>query len=292
MPQGERWFELSVALMLASNEQERRFILLARDITARKRNEEQLFSQEIIAAREKERKQLSAGLHNDVGSLAVGMNAHCDIIENDLRSGKPRDALKWVKRTRKLFTKSMVRLKQLAVQLRPPDLDVLGLCPALRQHFSQVTRHRGTRIHFRETLGRRRVSDDLATTLFRVAQEALTNAITHGHAKRVDVDLEATKEEVTLTIRDNGKGFDPFLPRTRGKSQLGLRVMREMAAAGRGTFKLESGRGQGTTVRVSVPLATAAEGSPAILDREKAGGRGETARSAGRGSRLKKGSRA
>jgi two-component system sensor histidine kinase DegS len=216
------------------------------------------------------------------------MTAHFDVIENNLRSGELRDTLKWVKRTRKLFAKSMARLKQLAVQLRPPELDVLGLCPALRQHFADVTKHRGTRIHFSETLGRRRVSEDLVTTLFRVAQEALTNAITHGRAKRVDFDLRATKEAITLTICDNGKGFDPTVPRTRKKSLLGLRVMREMAAAVRGAFTLESGRGQGTTVRVSLPLATAAEGLRNVIGREGTELREKPARSAGRGSRLKR----
>ena len=280
------WVNTTIVPFLGDNGKPIRFIAIRADITERKRNEEQLLSQEIIAAREKERKQLSAGLHHDVGSLAVGMTALFDVIENDLRSGQSKAALAWVKRTRYLFAKSVVSLKQLAVQLRPPELDVLGLPAALRQHFSQITKHRGTRIHFRETLGGSSVPEDLVTTLFRVAQEALTNAITHGHAKRVDVDLRATKEEITLTIRDNGTGFDPSRPRTRETSQLGLRVMREMAAAVRGAFTLASGRGEGTTVRVSLPLATTVAG------RQKTAARGQTARSAGRGSRPQQGSRA
>src|ERR1035441_433811 len=96
-----------------------------------------------------------------------------------------------MKRTRKLFDESVARLKKLAIELRPPELDVIGLRAALRQHFSQVTERGDTQIHFRETLGRRRVSGDTATILFRVAQEAVTNAITHGHATRVDVGLSA-----------------------------------------------------------------------------------------------------
>ena len=245
--------EASVNLMKGPD----RLFVFMRDITERKQAEQrvQMFSQEIIAAREEERKQVSSVLHHDVGSLTVGISSHFDAIEQDLRSGKPGEALKWMNRTRKLFDESVARLKQLAIELRPPELDVLGLRAALRQHFAQVTQRGRTRIHFRETLGRRRVSGDTATILFRVAQEALTNAIRHGHATRVDVDLRASKEEVTLRVRDNGKGFDPSELTAQVTSQMGLRVMRELALSAGGVFTVDSGRGKGTTVRVRLPIA-------------------------------------
>jgi PAS domain S-box-containing protein len=265
--------------------------VVVRDITERKQAEKrtQMFSQEIIAAREEERKQVSSVLHGDVGSLAVGISAHLDAIEEDLRSGKPAEVLKWMKRTRKLFDESLARLKGLAVQLRPLELDVLGLGAALRQHFSQVTKQRSSRIRFTEALGRRRVSGDAATILFRIAQEALTNAITHGRAKRVDVDLSASRKEVTLIVRDNGKGFDPSEKGERVTSQMGLRVMRETAAAAGGAFTVDSGRGKGTTVRVSLPLKTAALGPGNVTVREETVAREKTTRSAARGLRPQKG---
>jgi len=272
--------------------QECRAVVL--DITERKRAEKsvRMFSQEIIAAREDERKQVSSVLHHDVGSLTVGISAHLDAVEQDLRSGKPGEALKWMKRTRKLFGESVARLKKLAIELRPPELDVLGLHAALRQYFSQVTERGGTRIHFRETLGRRRVSGDTATILFRVAQEAVTNAITHGHATRVDVGLSASKKEVGLTIRNNGKGFNPSEQRAQATSQIGLRVMHEMAVSVGGTFTLDSGRGKRTTVRVRLPLKAAVLGPGKVTARDETVARGMKTRSAGRGSRPQKGSRA
>jgi PAS domain S-box-containing protein len=226
------------------------------DITDRRRAEERTrrLARELLVVRENERKQVSATLHHDVGSLAVGISAHLDAIEKDLRCGKIEEALKWMKGTRKLFDESVVRLKRVATQLRPPELDVLGLPAALRQHFSQVTEHGHARIHFRENLGRRRVAGDTATILFRVAQEALTNAITHGDAKRVDVNLRALKKEVRLTVRDNGKGFDLSEHRAREASRIGLHVMQEMTIHAGGAFLIDSKRGKGTTVRVSLPL--------------------------------------
>jgi PAS domain S-box-containing protein len=241
--------------MRSADGQQCRTVVL--DITEHKQMEKrmQIFSQEIIAAREEERKHVSSVLHHDAGSLAVGMSAHLDAIEKDLRSGKPAEALRWMKRTRKFFDKSVARLKGLAVELRPPELDILGLCVALRQYFSPVPQHGGTLIHFKENLGRRRLSRDSATMLFRVAQEALTNALKHGCAKRVDVDLRASKNRLTLTVHDDGNGFDPSEKMARATSQMGLRVMREMAASAGGVFTVDSQCGKGTTVRVSLPLS-------------------------------------
>jgi two-component system sensor histidine kinase DegS len=243
----------------SQDRQECRAVVL--DITERKQAEKRvrMFSQEIIAAREEERKKVASVLHHDVGSLTVGISAHLDVIEQVLRSGKPGEALEWMKRTRKLFDESVARLKGVAVQLRPPELDAIGLCGALRQYFSAAPRHGGARIHFKESLGRRQVPGGPATILFRVAQEALTNAIAHGRAQQVNVDLRASKEAVTLTVHDNGKGFDPSEQMARRTSQMGLCVMREMALSAGGDFTIDSGRGKGTTVRVRLPIADSSD---------------------------------
>ncbi len=232
------------------------FIAVFENITERKQAEKrmQMFSQEIVAAREEERKQVSSVLHQDVGSLAVGISAYLDAIEKDLRSEKPGAARQWIERTRKLFDQSVARLKELAVELRPPELDAIGLRAALRQYFIQLTKRSEVRIHFRVTPRGGRVSASAATVLFRVAQEAVTNAIKHGHAKQMDVNLRRSKEGIRLTIRDDGKGFDVSKQKARITSQLGLRVMEEMATSAGGDFRVESGRGKGTTVRLSLPL--------------------------------------
>jgi signal transduction histidine kinase len=230
------------------------------DITGRKQSEERIrtLTAEILAAREAERKLLSSALHHDVGSLAVGMAAYLDAVEADLRSGKLSEALLLSKRARKLFEESIGRLKGLAVELRPPELDVLGLSAALRQHFSLVTKRAGVLIRLSETLGRKRLPEEHATMLFRIAQEALTNAIKHGNAKRVDVHLDASSREITLAVRDDGKGFDPSARKPRAGTQMGLAVMREMARAAAGALRLDSAPGKGTRLRVSLPRGTAA----------------------------------
>jgi PAS domain S-box-containing protein len=270
-----------------------RTAMVIRDLSERKRMEQkiQAFSQDILAAREQERKLVSSVLHNDVGSMVVGISANLDAIEADLRSAKPGNALKSVKRTRTLLEDSMARLKALAIELRPPELDVLGLHAALRQHFSRVTKTSGIRIQFREALGPIQVPANAATTLFRIVQEALTNAIAHGHAKQVNVRVDASKEDISLSVHDNGEGFDWSAIGEQDTSRMGLRVMQEMAAFAGGAFSVDSGPGKGTTVRVSLPRRTTAVAPGDITVRRETVARGKTTAPAGRGARARKRSR-
>lgn len=229
------------------------------DITDRKKAEERMrmFSRQLLVAREEEKKRMASVLHHNVGSLAVGVSAYLNAIADDVRCGKTRDALKDIKRAKKLFNQSVVHLKQIAVELRPPELDILGLSAALRHHFSQVTRLGDVRIHFVETLGRRRVPNNLATIVFRIVQEALTNAIKHGHARKVDIMLSASKKDLSLVVRNDGKPFHA-VPKGGSRSpHLGLHMMGEMASAVGGILKIDSAPGRQTTVSVNLPLETA-----------------------------------
>jgi PAS domain S-box-containing protein len=234
---------------------DQRVAIIFRDITDRKRvGIIELFSREILMAREEERKRVSTALHNDVGSLAVGLSAHFDAIEGNARSGKPEAAVRRVKQARQLFAESVARLKTLAVTLRPPELDVLGLRQALRQHCSQVSKSSGLKIDFRDATGRRHVPEQIATTLFRVTQEALTNAIRHGHATHVHVRLGASKQKLTLVVRDDGTGFESFAADMPAGTGMGVRAMREMATSAGGTVTIASTPGTGTTVHVGLPI--------------------------------------
>jgi PAS domain S-box-containing protein len=228
---------------------------VARDITERKLAEGQVkaFSKKLIAAREDERKRVSEVLHHDVGSLAIGMSAHFDAIEDYVRAGNEAEACKWTELARKLLGASVGQLRQVAVDLRPPDLDVLGLGAALRQHVERLTGRGDVRITLTEDLGKRHMNRAASTVLFRVVQEALTNALRHGHAKEVDINLKAEKDGTRLEVRDNGKGFDVAGTRACDPARIGLRVMREMASGAGGVLTVESKPGQGTTVRAVLP---------------------------------------
>lgn len=261
---GTIWATLSASLILRADGTPLFSLAIVEDVTDRKRASERLrtLSQRIITAREEERKQVSAVLHHDVGSLSVGLAAHVDAIEQELNSGDIEQARRWTLQTRALLSESVASLRQLASTLRPPDLDILGLIPALRQHFSQIMAVRGVQIRLRHSSGCRPVSGAEATVLFRIAQEAVNNAIIHGHARRIVVRVKAVGSAVRLTILDNGKGFGLARQQASGAAPLGLKVMREMAASVGGTFTLTSVESKGTTVVAALP----AEAIPEELD--------------------------
>ena len=228
---------------------------LIRDISKLKQAEQRIhvFARELLSVREEEKRQLSAVLHHEVGSISVALSARFLSIEEDLREGKCREALHTVRSYRRMFTQAAKRLRALAVDLHPPDLDLLGLPAALRQRVREVSSVSSVKIAFTDTTRGAKLSPEAQTILFRAAQEALNNAIKHAEPKWVRVQLEATRQEIHLTVADGGKGFEiKRLPQRPG-IHLGLQAMQEMAASMGGGVVVKSAKHRGTTIRVSLP---------------------------------------
>ena len=214
---------------------------------------------ELVAAREAERRRVSSVVHHDVGSLAVGMSAQLDAVAEELRRGRISRALELLEAARKLFDETVAGLKALAFEFQPPELSVLGLCATLQEHFARLSAQTGIEIDFRCSLGRRRLPNETATVLFRIVQEALTNAIRHGHARRAQIKLSVSRGQVRLSVRDNGAGFCLAAPESLPGTHLGLRVMQELASSVEGTWAVESKPGCGTTLTANVPLVGLAQ---------------------------------
>ena len=228
---------------------------LIRDISKLKQAEERvhLFSRELLSVREEEKRQLSAVLHHEVGSISVGLGARLLSIEEDLREGKCREALHTVRSCRRMFTQAGKRLRALAVDLRPPDLDLLGLPAALRQRVREVSSVSSVNIAFTDASRGAKISGEAQTVLFRAAQESLNNVLEHAGARSVRVRLSSTQRKICLTIVDDGRGFEPGRLATRPGRHLGLEAMREMASSLGGEVVVQSARGRGTTIRVDLP---------------------------------------
>jgi signal transduction histidine kinase len=148
-------------------------------------------------------------------------------------------------------------LHRLAINLIPASLDHLGLAPALEQlvkSFGQET-HLAIRL---KTVGlgeADRLPQETDTALYRIVQEALTNAVRHSRATHIDVVLERRDDSMLIIVEDDGEGFDVNLSRDNG--HLGLLGMQERAEVLGGSLAVESAPGRGTTVVVEVPYADA-----------------------------------
>jgi len=229
--------------------------MVIQDISNMKQAEEQVrvFSRQLLSVREEEKRQLSVVLHHDVGSITVALSAHLLAAEEYLAEGKSGQALASIGECRRIFTQFVTQLKALAMDLRPPDLDLLGLTAALRQHFRELSRVSPLKIRFYDATRGANFVPEAQTTLFRTVQECLNNVIKHAGAVSVHVSLSASKRLIWLTITDRGKGFDPNRLEIESGRHLGLRAVQVMAESLGGDVVVSSTIGQGTTIRVVLP---------------------------------------
>ena len=148
-------------------------------------------------------------------------------------------------------------VQSMAVELRPPALDSLGLVAALQNHLEDWSARHGTEHDFQARgLAGLRLSREIETTLYRVVQEGLTNVLKHAGATHVGVILELRDGLVRVVLEDDGGGFDvEQVLGSPGKAQrLGVRGMRERVALLGGELEIESSPGRGTTLYVRVPV--------------------------------------
>lgn len=190
-----------------------------------------LITRKMLEAREEERRRLARELHDGIGQelYALRLAAQTD---------QPVD---------QMAQQLMDEVDNLAKQLWPPVLDKLGLSKALMEAFRP---HRSVRVETVSELPE--LSVPLRAALYRIAQEAVTNALKHAEADRIDVLLDFRDNEVFLTVKDNGVGFSPA--DSEGEGTLGLASMRERAELANGVFSISSETGEGTIVEVCLPI--------------------------------------
>ncbi len=231
------------------------------DISERKLAEESIyrFSRKLLSVREEEKRHISSMLHQDVGSAAVEVTAHLNAVEDDLVKGRNKEALESLQKCRMVFEQSIKNLKKLAVELRPPDLDLLGLCAALRRYLAQIARETSLEIHFTNATGSEKISSVNQTCLFRAAQECINNVIKHAGAHHVRVRLSSAQQKIKLSVADDGTGFDTDQLPASQVSHLGLRSMQEMAAELNGSLDITSHPQKGTKVIMTLPGGGAGE---------------------------------
>jgi signal transduction histidine kinase len=195
-----------------------------------------------------ERNRLARELHDSVTQTMLGaaVTAEAALRALDRDDERARDL---VAQVAELVRGAMGELRALVFELRPAELEQDGLAPALRKHADVLARVHGVPIVV-DALCDRRLEPRTEQALFRIAQEALGNAVKHAGATSVSVRLALQDDAVSLRVRDDGCGFDPAAARRRGR--LGLVSMRERAERLGGTLLVETAPGAGTTVRLDV----------------------------------------
>lgn len=198
-----------------------------------------------------ERTRLARDLHDAVSQKLFSLRLTADAAATLITTDTGRAAVELAS-VRRLAREATAELRAVLAELRPPALSEDGLAAALYKHVETLRRvHRvGLTLDATTTCA---IPSDIEDTIFRVAQEALHNALRHGEPQMINVRLETCGDLVVLEVRDDGRGFDGGAGAAAGR-RLGLTSMRERAERLGGSLAVSSGAGTGTVVHVEVPL--------------------------------------
>lgn len=205
-------------------------------------------SAQLMTVQESERRSLSRELHDEVGQslsailLGIGNVAAVLPVEDPGIRAQLQDL-------RQLAERTVAVVRDMSLLLRPSMLDDLGLIPAVQWQAREVSRTSNVFVQVHAEPVPEDLPDEHKTCIYRIVQEGLRNAVRHAKAKTVRVGLSHTADRLVLTIQDDGQGFLPA--RDKG---LGLQGIQERVTRLHGTFLLQSNPGEGTLIRVELPL--------------------------------------
>jgi signal transduction histidine kinase len=214
--------------------------------------------QRVVAAQEAERQRVARELHDETGQALTAIGLGLRGVGTSMRVDIDKAAHN-LRQLEGLVAHSLDELQRLIADLRPSHLDELGLRATLRWYASELQQRTGLDIEVKVQGEPQEIPLEVKTTLFRIAQEALTNAIKHAAATSAKVYLTFELEKVSIMVEDNGVGFDTTRMAMTNRSAWGLLGMRERAAHLGGTFYLDSQPGNGTRVHIEMPYQTQEE---------------------------------
>jgi len=208
----------------------------------------------LTEAEETERQRLARELHDQVGRNLTALSINLSFIRMQMSEKMADVVCSRLDDSLAMIGQTAECIRNVMADLRPPVLDNHGIIAALRWYGAQVTSRSGVVITVQGEEPLPRLAPSSETTLFRIAQEALTNVIKHAHATQVTISLEPNDRTVRLTVADNGVGFDPaHLAVPESHRGWGLLSMAERARMEGGHCCIESRPGRGTRVVAEMP---------------------------------------
>jgi len=202
----------------------------------------------VFDGEEMERQRLSRELHDGIGQSLIAIKLR---LENLLYQDR-KDTRDSIQELKNYFDQIIDDVRRISNNLMPSVLEVFSIPIAFRNLFSETEEHSGLRIHFEAKGNFDDLNKKIKTYLYRLTQEALNNIVKHAEASEVWVSLTRNTDQLTLVIRDNGKGFSPGNIGKEGGN--GIHNMRERASLLQGRIEIDSVPSKGTTIILNVPI--------------------------------------
>ncbi len=211
---------------------------------------------QILHAQEQERKRIARELHDETSQVLTSLLISLAMLEESLTSDTGRSR---IADTRALAHQALRAVRNLSIDLRPSALDDLGLLPALRWYIKEYQQKCDIEVDFSATGLKERLPAEMETAIYRIIQESLTNTAKHAHARKARVTLVECDAVITVSIADDGAGFDaPAVLRMPWQDRgLGLGGMMERASLLNGSVDIDSEPHHGTTINVRIPVSRA-----------------------------------
>lgn len=213
---------------------------------AAQREELQTLARRLLTVQEDERRTLSRELHDDIGQQLTAIKLGAMALQDETVPVVRNELLAEILAT---ADQTLAKLRDLSMLLRPPQLDALGLEAALRWQAERMFRSGRPRLTLALVPLPHRPDPAAELACFRIAQEAMTNIQRHAQAANVAVSLVPVEDGLQLTVRDDGRGFDPA-----HSGGFGLVTMRERAEQVGGRFDIDTAPGEGSAVRAHIPV--------------------------------------
>jgi PAS domain S-box-containing protein len=234
----------------------------ARAESARRLNQ---VSRRVVQVQEEERRRLAVELHDTAGTSLVAVQFNLAMAERSLRGADPAVS-ELLREGIRMLTGIVADVRKVCAALRPSVLDYSGLSQALETCAKNFSRHGRMTVQFNQDPALGKLPAGLETVLYRIAQEALTNCAKHAGARKVELKLGVEEGCVTMTVSDDGIGFDPAeLASGSASPGLGLLSMRERTELLGGSLMIDTLPGAGTRIRVSLPCIDEQPPGPPVL---------------------------
>lgn len=253
---GSYWDTYCVPLKNEAGEIEG-FLQIARNVTHQKLAEEHIhiLTQQLMKAQESERQRISLDLHDnlaqELSTLKIGLDT---LLDNE--PGASPEKRQRISELSKTLQRTIMGVRDLAYDLRPPSLDQLGLVRTVFQYCEDFSEKNGVTVDFYSAgMDDLKLGFDTEINLYRLIQEALNNIKKHADAGRVTINLVASSPSIILRIEDDGKGFDmkDQLVTAMTEKRMGLRSMEERVSLLQGKMRIQSRPMQGTRIFIEVP---------------------------------------